>query len=61
MPKGDWPRPHNRKRFETNFEAIFGKHEIKTWDPEAEDNDVENPEQAEEGTGDTGGPSVNPN
>lgn len=31
MSKGDNVRPHNKKRYDENFEAAFGKRELKTW------------------------------
>jgi hypothetical protein len=33
MGKGDNVRPHNKERFDESFERIFGKKELKTWDP----------------------------
>jgi hypothetical protein len=36
MSKGDNVRPHDKKSFDRNFEAVFGKKELKTWNPERE-------------------------
>lgn len=44
MSKGDWKRPRDsgvsKKQYDSNFEGVFGKKEIKTWNPE-EDNEQE--------------------
>lgn len=44
MSKGDWKRPRDgsvsKEQYDDNFEAVFGKKEIKTWNPE-EDNEQE--------------------
>jgi hypothetical protein len=29
MSKGDWPRPVNKKKFDEEFERIFGKKKEK--------------------------------
>lgn len=31
MGKGDTPRPVNKKRYDTNYDRVFGKRTIKTW------------------------------
>lgn len=36
MSKGDWTRPVNKEKYDESFEAIFGRKELKTWDPEAD-------------------------
>lgn len=34
MGKGDWRRPMDKEKFDQNFDAIFGKRELKLWNPE---------------------------
>ncbi len=31
MSKGDTPRPVNKKKYDANYERVFGKRAIKTW------------------------------
>jgi hypothetical protein len=40
MSKGDETRPHDKERFDENFERIFGPRPLKTWNPEEESDDV---------------------
>lgn len=55
MSKGDWQRPMDKKKFDKGFEAIFGKKEIKTWNPEEIKDEQEIDVQGEaEGTGGSG-------
>jgi hypothetical protein len=71
MGKGSTTRPHSipRAEYEKNYEAIFGRREIKTWNPEEDDdNDYAYHEQQGEpspdsgegspGEGSSGSPSV---
>lgn len=44
MGKGDNYRPVDKEKFDANFERVFGKRQIKTW----------NPDEDEEVAGDTG-------
>jgi len=37
MSKGDTPRPTNKEKYDEQFESIFGRKEIKTWDPDGEE------------------------
>lgn len=39
MGKGSTPRPHSipRAEYERNYEAVFGHHKLKLWDPEADE------------------------
>lgn len=37
MGKGDWKRPTNKAKFDEGYEAVFGKRELKTWNPEEDD------------------------
>jgi hypothetical protein len=39
MGKGDHYRPVDKKKFNENFESIFGPRKIKTWNP-GEDDEV---------------------
>ncbi len=36
MGKGDTPRQVNKEKYDANFERVFGKREIKTWNPEGD-------------------------
>lgn len=49
MSKGDNVRPHNKERFDKNFEAVFGKKELKTWDPAKEALDELNALESDDG------------
>jgi hypothetical protein len=53
MGKGDKRRPSyvEKKVYDENFEAVFGRKELKTWDPEGEAGGANRPEDA----GDSGG------
>lgn len=53
MGKGDWVRPSNKKKFDEGFERAFGKREIKTWNPEEDDeqeSDVQGETTSERGS-----------
>lgn len=41
MGKGDRPRPVDKKKYDENFEAMFGKKELKRWSPEEQVEEVE--------------------
>lgn len=50
MGKGDWYRPVDKKKFDENYEAMFGKREIKTWNPdEDEEQHEDSPEDNQSG------------
>lgn len=35
--KGDWFRPVNKEKYDEQFESVFGRKEIKTWNPDGEE------------------------
>lgn len=68
MSKGSSTRPHNKEAFDESFERIFGRKEIKTWNPDGEEEstdsvhsgephpeagNVSGPEVAGDGSGDS--------
>lgn len=59
MSKGDWRRPSSvsKKQYDEAYEAAFGVKEIKTWDPEGEDERVGGPKVEGSGPSDSGEPS----
>ncbi|KKN80425.1 hypothetical protein LCGC14_0330180 [marine sediment metagenome] len=40
MSKGDTPRPMNKEKYDESFESVFGRKEIKTWNPDGEEEDA---------------------
>jgi hypothetical protein len=53
MSKGDTPRPTNKEKYNESFEHIFGRKEIKTWNPDGEEeneNGLHSPDQNGEGS-----------
>ncbi len=39
--KGDRYRQVDQKKYAENYESVFGKFEIKTWDPDEDSTDIE--------------------
>ena len=37
MSKGSSTRPHNKEKFDESFIRVFGRKEIKTWNPDGEE------------------------
>ena len=40
MSKGDTPRPMNKEKYDESFESVFGRKEIKNWNPDGEEEDA---------------------
>ena len=51
MGKGDWKRPTDKAKFDEGYEAIFGKRELKTWNPEEDDEQTKPVQSETEGSG----------
>ena len=49
MGKGSRTRPHNKERFDESFERVFGTKEIKTWDPNREEESQDSPHKGDPG------------
>lgn len=43
MSKGSQTRPHNKERFDESFERVFGRKEIKTWNPDGKEESQDSP------------------
>jgi len=56
MGKGDWKRPTDKAKFDEGYEAIFGKRELKTWNPEEDDEQTQCVQDETESQGGDPGP-----